>query len=135
MTEQLTYRLSFDIPVDSISLLWPRFPEPQADYQYVVTYAAWDTTGEPIPTSSFGAPLSNLLGFPFRYVTAHTHGHAASKVELKDRPVSRLEIVLRPWGRSTPRELPAAVGPLVAQGARRSSPPRSVAIIQEGDPT
>ena len=135
MTEQLTYRLSFDMPVDSISLLWPQFPELSTAGQYVVTYAAWDAAGEPIPSPSVGAPISKFLGLPFRYLTEHAHGQAAPKVELKDGPASRLEIVLRPWGRATPRELPSAIGPLVAQGARRSMPPRSVAIIQEGDPT
>lgn len=135
MTEQLTYRLSFDIPVDSISLLWPRFPVPPAGSQYVVTYAAWDMTGEPIATPYLGAPVSNFLGLPFHYVTAHAHGHATPKVELKNSLASRFEIALRPWGRSTPRDLPAAVGPLVAQGSRHSMPPRSVALILEGDPT
>ncbi|GAA1327053.1 hypothetical protein GCM10009592_13490 [Brachybacterium rhamnosum] len=134
MTERLTYRLSFDIAVDSLSLQWPAFLDSDAGSQFIATLAAWDAAGDPVPTTDLKAPHSKALGLPFHYVTPALHGRATPTTDVHRTSISEFEVVLRAWGRGTPPELPAGIGLLVAQGTRRTAPVRSVTLLQEGVP-
>lgn len=134
MTERLTYRLSFDVAVDSLSLHWPSFPDTPAGSQFVATLAAWDAEGEPVPTTGLTAPYSTALGLPFQYLTSAVHGRATQTTGVHATPITEFEVVLRAWGRGTAPTLPAELGPLVAQGTRHAAPVRSVTLIQEGIP-
>lgn len=134
MTKSMTYSLSFGIEVDSLRLLWPNFPDFPVDARYVVTYAAWDSDGEPIPTSDIRASFSQALGMPFHYATVSPVGRSTPPATLQGRRATRVDIAIRTWGRNSPTSIPGGIGPLVAQGTRSTAPLRSVAIIQEGVP-
>lgn len=132
MAERLTYRLSFSYAIESLQLLWPQFTEDIVDCHFVVTIAAWDPSGEPLPSSALQAPFSDLLGLPFQYASPSPLGRATPNVQIIGAKASTAEVTILPWGRNSGLSLPREIGPVVAQGSRGGVAHRTITQIREG---
>lgn len=132
MAERLKYRLSFSYAVESLQLLWPQFPEDNVDGHFVVTIAAWDASGEPLPSSALQAPFSDLLGLPFQYASPSPLGRATPSIQLTGARASTVEVNILPWGRASGPSLPREIGPVVVQGSRGGTAHRTITQIREG---